>query len=378
MKQLDKMTVYSDKVPEDSRQKKPFVSIVVPGYNEATFVEKNLARICEYMESLEGEYRWELIFVNDGSTDETGELADAFGKTRDNVHILHHFVNFQLGQALRFAFNNCKGDYVVTLDLDLSYSPDHIGKLLAAIKKSRAKIVIASPYMKGGKISNVPWLRRLLSVWANRFLSFTARGKLTTLTGMVRAYDRKFLSFLNLKAMDMEINPEIIYKAQLMRARIIESPAHLDWSFQKSEGKKRRSSLRMARGILSCLFSGFIFRPFMFFILPGLALMLLSLYPIMWIFIHTFNQFRTLPASSGSFDYRLSDAIAAAFNQSPHAFIVGGIALMVSIQLISLGILALQNKRYFEELFHLSTTIYKRNLADEGRITGDVGRGLSC
>ena len=61
------------------------------------------------------------------------------------------------------------------------------------------------------------------------------------------------------------------------------------------------------------------------------------------------------------FDYRFSDAIAAAFRQAPHAFIVGGISLMVALQLISLGILALQSKRYFEELFHLTSTIYRHN-----------------
>ena len=88
---------------------------------------------------------------------------------------------------------------------------------------------------------------------------------------------------------------------------------------------------------------------------------LISLYPIMWAFIHTFVHYHNLPLLSQPFDYRFSDAVAAAFKQSPHAFIVGGISLMIALQLISLGILALQSKRYFEELFHISTTIYRHN-----------------
>ena len=99
-----------EKIEEAPAQAKPFVSIVIPAYNEASIVEKNLAKLCEYMESLENEYRWELIVVNDGSTDETGELAEAFARSRDNVHVLHHIVNFRLGQAIRFAFNHLKGD----------------------------------------------------------------------------------------------------------------------------------------------------------------------------------------------------------------------------------------------------------------------------
>ena len=135
----------------------PLVSLVVPAYNEAQIIERNLTNLCEYMQSLEDTYRWELIIVNDGSTDETGERAEAFARKRDNVHVLQHPVNLRLGQALRFAFDNCGGDYIVTMDVDLSYSPDHIQKLVAKITETGAKIVIASPYMKGGTVSSVPW-----------------------------------------------------------------------------------------------------------------------------------------------------------------------------------------------------------------------------
>jgi glycosyltransferase involved in cell wall biosynthesis len=117
----------------------PFVSIVMPAFNEAAIVKENLHKICKYMESIEDEYSWELIFINDGSTDRTGEIADEFAEAMVNVFVLHHQVNFRLGQALRFAFNNCNGDYIVTLDVDLSYSPDHIKRLLDKIDSSTAK-----------------------------------------------------------------------------------------------------------------------------------------------------------------------------------------------------------------------------------------------
>ena len=48
---------------------------------------------------------------------------------------------------------------------------------------------------------------------------------------MVRVYDGRFLRSLDLRAMDTEINTEILYKAQILHARIVEIPAHLDWSF---------------------------------------------------------------------------------------------------------------------------------------------------
>jgi glycosyltransferase involved in cell wall biosynthesis len=345
-------------IDADAKTEKPLVSLVVPAYNEAPIVEKNLVLLYQCMESLEEKYRWELIFVNDGSTDETGSLVEAFARTNENIRVLHHSRNFGLGQALRSAFARCRGDYVVTVDLDLSYAPAYIEELLDKMRQSKARVVATSPYMKGGQISNVPWLRRTLSVWANRFLSIAAKGNLSTLTGMVRAYDAKFLRGLNLRSMGMEINPEIIYKTMLLNGSIEEIPAHLQWRLQKAEGIKRRSSMKMLRHTGSVLLSGFLFRPVMFFLVPGLLLLLFALYVNAWGLIHFLEHYSKFSQYSG-FAVRASAAIAAAFHETPHTFIVGGLASMLAIQLIGLGILALQSKAYFEEIFHLGTSLYK-------------------
>ena len=60
------------------------------------------------------------------------------------------------------------------------------------------------------------------------------------------------------------------------------------------------------------------------------------------------------------FDDRFSNAIAAVFQERPYSFIVGGFTLIAAIQMLSLGFIALQNKRYFEEMFHISTSILKK------------------
>ncbi len=337
--------------------RKPLVSLVVPAYNEAGIIEKNLVIICQYMESLENRFSWELIIVNDGSRDETGKLADDFARTRNNIQVLHHIVNFGLGQALKFGFNNCRGDYIVTLDLDLSYAPYHIEQLLSKMQETRARIVVASPYMKGGRISNVPWLRKTLSIWANRFLSATSHGDLNTLTGMVRAYDGRFLRSLSLKSTSMDINPEVIHKARMLRARIEEIPAHLNWRTEKAKKVKRTSSMRILQHTWLTILSGFLFRPVMFFIIPGMTLLLLSAYANTWVLIHIFANYHKLAQLTQFPDP--TDAVREAFYQTPHTFIIGGMTMMVAIQLISLGILSMQSKSYFEEMFYLNTAIYK-------------------
>ncbi len=332
---------------------RPLASIIVPAFNEAAIITENLGAICAYLETIEDRYRWELIVVNDGSTDETGMLINEFAASRSNVFALHHAINFQLGQALRYAFNNARGDYFVTFDADLSYSPDHIGRLLHEITNSHAKVVMASPYMPGGQTTKVPRLRKIMSRWANRILSATAKGKLTTITGMVRAYAAPSLTSLNLKPVPAEINPKIIYKAQILRAHIVEIPAHLDWTFKQTGGRRRKSAVRISRSVASSTFSAFLFRPFMFFIVPGLVVLVLALYSLGWAAFHVGSA---LPDAGN-----ISDAVAVAYADRPHAFIVGGLGLIVAFQFLSLGFIAVQNKRYFEELFHLGTSLSRQH-----------------
>jgi glycosyltransferase involved in cell wall biosynthesis len=349
---------------ESSVGLRPFVSVLVPGYNEEAVVEDNLQVLCDHMKALEDRYRWELVFVDDGSTDRTAMLADRFALIHPNVRVLHHPVNFGLGQALKYGFSHCRGDYIVTLDIDLSYSPDHIERLLARIQSSPAKIVVASPYMEGGRISNIPWLRRTLSIWANRFLAFASESKLSTLTGLTRVYDAQFVRSLNIRALGSELNSKILHQADVLQAKVDQIPGHLDWSLQ--QGASRTSSMKIARQTRAVLLSGFLFRPVMFFIAPGLLLLLFSAYAGTWAVIHTFANAQTLALVG---DRDLTDAVAAAFRQAPHVFFLGGIALMLAMQFLSLGILAMQSKSYFDELFFLTSAVY-RELRDHDRERG--------
>lgn len=196
--------------------------------------------------------------------------------------------------------------------------------------------------MEGGQISHVPSLRRFMSIWRLAF-SRAWQGNLATLTGMVRAYDGKFVRSLDLRSTGMEIDPEVLYKAALLHARIEEIPAHLDWGLQKAEKAGRRSSMRVLRHTFAVLIAGFLFRPVLFFLLPGLALSLLALYADVWILLH----FGAEPQKLSQYEWfldRASYAVAAAYRQFSHTFMVGGLASMLVIQLVSLGTLALQNR----------------------------------
>jgi glycosyltransferase involved in cell wall biosynthesis len=335
---------------------KPFISIVVPCYNEEAILPGNLTTILNYMDGKSDKYRWEVIIINDGSKDKTGEIADNFSNQRNEIRVIHHPVNLNLGHALQTGFRHSKGDIIVVLDVDLSYSEQYIGEMVDKLLESAADIVIASPYMKGGQVTAVPFLRKTMSKWVNKFMRLAAQDKYYTFTSMVRAYRRSFIQTLNLKTKDYEISPEIIYKAMILRARIVEIPAHLDWTEQNKFAGKRTSSIRVIRSTFSGLMSGFIFRPYIFFIGIGIFLMLLSLYELVWLLYDTLSYIaETKPAVS------FSQSLYTQFQRNPQSFLVGGITFIIAIQFLSTGFLSLQNKRYFEELFHLGTSLKKKN-----------------
>jgi glycosyltransferase involved in cell wall biosynthesis len=343
-----------DDLPADPR---PLVSVVVPAYNEALKLMGSLTAIYDYLLTLQSRYRFELLVVDDGSTDETGDIADAFAKTHSGVMVLHHKVNFRLGQALQYAIGQSKGAYVVTFDSDLSYSVDHIGRMLDALSEQHARVVVASPYMKGGETSAIPWRRAAMSKGVNKLLSSVTHSHVATVTGMVRAYDGPFIRSLDLKAMGPEINTEILYKAQIMRARVVEVPAHLDWSDQGERMRDRKVSLRVSSTSKLLVFASFLFRPLIFFVIPGLILLVISAWTLGAVGINVVSQFFK---ETGSIDQRLYDAFADVWQRRPQSFIIGGFSFVVAVQLISLGLLATQTKRYFEELFHLGTSVRRR------------------
>ncbi|HXU25840.1 MAG TPA: glycosyltransferase family 2 protein, partial [Bacteroidia bacterium] len=266
---------------------KPFISIIAPCYNEEAILENNIKKIIGYLESKNEKYIYEILIINDGSKDKTKQIADELSKNNNNIRVIHHPVNLNLGRALQTGFRHSNGDIIIVLDIDLSYSVEYIEKMADKLIETYSDIVIASPYMKGGQVIAVPFLRKIMSLWVNKFMRLAAQDKYYTYTGMVRAYRKAFIRTLNLKTKDYEVNPEILYKAMILRARVVEIPAHLDWTDQNKYAGKRTSSMRVIRGFFSGIMSAFIFRPYIFFLALGTFLMILSMYELIWLLYDT-------------------------------------------------------------------------------------------
>ncbi|MGH8250848.1 MAG: glycosyltransferase family 2 protein [Steroidobacteraceae bacterium] len=355
---------------------RPLVSIVLPAFNEAGILREHVLILLEYLKTLRRQYHFELLIVNDGSSDATGAIADQLAAEFAGVRVFHHPRNFGLGQALKTGFAQFRGQYVIVLDIDLSYGPEHIERLLDRITQTGARMVLASPYMRGGSVVRVPWLRVVLSRVANRFLARTSGHPISTMTCMVRAIDGRFLRSLHLRNTGMDVMPEMIQKAKLLRVSIDEIPAELNWERQIRAGGRRRSSLRILRQILGTAGSGFILRPFTFLLIPGLLLLAFAAYVNAWMVIHVIDAYVLLDATPDTVR-NLSAALALAYRQYPHTYIIGLLSLMLSLQLIGMAFLSMQNKKYFDELFHLGSTLL-REQREAGQQFTELQPGLQA
>jgi len=112
---------------------KPYVSIVIPVYNEQDNLHALFTRLTAVMDKLGKPY--EILFTNDGSRDRSGVILEEFHKQRPGqVRFIDFNGNFGQHMAIMAAFERVRGDVVVTLDADLQNPPEEIPKLLAAIE----------------------------------------------------------------------------------------------------------------------------------------------------------------------------------------------------------------------------------------------------
>lgn len=262
------------------------VAVVIPAYNEGMAFGCSLARIADYyaMHAPSG-YRFEYVIVDDGSCDQTGEIAQSFARWHSNVTVIRHERNLGLGAALRSAFRTLRTQYAIVLDADLSYTPTTGMELLEALERENADIALASPYMRGGSIVNVPPMRRILSREANRLLSMAA-GRFSTFTCMVRAYRVAALKKLPFTSDRMAAVPELLLAAMKRHVRIVEVPATLKWSDERRNAGGRLNLSRAFAQTAQITRLSFRHRPSLWLAVPGLVPGLLPLVIAVLLFLH--------------------------------------------------------------------------------------------
>ncbi len=111
---------------------KTLVSIIIPAFNEEENLTESVAQISRHLADLQGTYSFELIFVNDGSSDKTlSLLRQLHQKQPDLVHYISFSRNFGHMNALRCGYDHARGQAVICMDADLQHPPEYIPVFLA-------------------------------------------------------------------------------------------------------------------------------------------------------------------------------------------------------------------------------------------------------
>ena len=144
------------------------------------------------------------------------------------MQILRLSPNRGLGAALRAGFAAARGEWIATLDADLTFRPAVLKDLLAAARSENADLVAGSPYVRPGDMAGVSWARRLPSLMLNALYRGLFGLQLTSYTPVFRLYRAARLRELELGAEGFEINAEIAARAVLAGWKVAEVPAALE------------------------------------------------------------------------------------------------------------------------------------------------------
>lgn len=151
---------------------KPFLSVIIPAYNEEKRISRTLFEIDKYLSVQK--YPYEILVVNSGSSDQTALVVFKLSKFIKNLHLFDNPVNRGKGGAITHGMLAARGRYRLFTDADSSTSFDHFEKMLPYLERS-CDIVIGSRALRESVIA-VPQslLRRLLGKMGNLFIQSVA------------------------------------------------------------------------------------------------------------------------------------------------------------------------------------------------------------
>lgn len=187
---------------------RPSVSLVIPMYNEELNIEPAIAAATDSLAKYTDDY--EIIVVNDASTDSSPRLVARLAAADPHIRVLHHEKNHKLGRTLRSGFDAATKDLVFYMDADIPFDPDVLGRAMRALEITGADMIAAYRHdrtmegLKRGIYTLVyNWLIGILFGWPHRDINFS-----------FKLMKREILETIDLKSEGSLIDAELIVKAK--------------------------------------------------------------------------------------------------------------------------------------------------------------------
>lgn len=205
-----------------------YLSLIIPAYNEEEIIKETLNRILNFLS--EKKYSWEIIVVDDGSSDKTSELVKTY-KGR-GVKLALHKINRGKGAAIRTGVEKSKGKFIIFSDADLSVSIKNIDQFLKSLEKH--DVVIGSRRVLGAQIViHQPWLRENLGRGYTQLTRLVTGVKISDFTCGFKGFKREAaLKIFKRTMIDRwAYDSEILFVAKKLGYKIAELP--IAWKNRK-------------------------------------------------------------------------------------------------------------------------------------------------
>jgi undecaprenyl-phosphate 4-deoxy-4-formamido-L-arabinose transferase len=249
----------------------PTLSVVIPVYNEEQGLHTLFDRLYPTLDNLGISY--EILFVNDGSRDRSAAiLREQFQARPDVTRVILFNGNFGQHMAIMAAFEQSRGQRVVTLDADLQNPPEDIGLLLA--KMDEGHDYVGSIRRQRNDI----WWRHVASRAMNRLRERITRISMTDQGCMFRAYDRRIIDAINSCREVSTFIPALAYS-------FARNPTEVVVGHDERAAGESKYSLYSLMRINFDLMTGFSLVPLQMFSMLGIAISMLSGFFVIFLFI---------------------------------------------------------------------------------------------
>ncbi len=234
------------------------LSIVVPAYNEEGAIEHTVQDIRREMDATGVPY--EIIVIDDGSSDRTLELARATGVLVDTNQ-----VNTGYGASLKRGIRHAQYEYVAIIDADGTYPARYLPPMLAMCRNQ--DMVVGD---RGAAMKNVPWVRKPAKFILNNFASFLAERKLNDLNSGLRVFRKsELVPFIPLLPQKFSFTTTITLCMACNGKRMVYTPIE----YGKRVGKSKIRPVDFINFLILVLRMTTLFNPLRVFIPFGLILM---------------------------------------------------------------------------------------------------------
>lgn len=227
-------------------------SIIVPLHNEEENVNEVVGRLLEALKELGC---FELILVNDCSSDSTGKLIDEWALKDPRIKAVHRRGSPGFGRALKEGFKAASGDVLIPFMGDLSDDPYDLLKIYRRLVEEGLDVVVGARWVKGGWAQGMPLRKKLLSIGFSKLSKILLGVPSSDVTNAFKAYRRSVVEGLKIEADGFEISPEVLIKAYFKRFKIADEP--VGWR-GRSRGEAKLKLFKMGWAYLTLLLKSFL------------------------------------------------------------------------------------------------------------------------